>query len=249
MSTETPQTEPLPSKDDLLKAWQQIVGDAPPPPPTAAATPAPVTIDDAKRVVEEATSHTRTANAPSLPSNIVARREVLPLNSGSKRVRPGETIQITARPQRSAFRPERFYVSSHAPAEAFEPFAVAPMPKRPWWKFWARRPDPQVHQLSLAIASLQYELGAIRKGAIYHGGAADWEINDITIGNKSQLAQAGSLPGDMFASTSIDSFISFDTALTAMDVVVTATYRGPIKEGAFFSAAMIGTSAVFEYQH
>ena len=50
------------------------------------------------------------------------------------------------------------------------------------------------------------------------GGAADWIVNDIKIGNRSQFSQAGDVPGDMFANTSIDSFVTFETAQTAMDV-------------------------------
>jgi hypothetical protein len=70
MSTETPKSDPTPTD--------------------AAATAPYVTTDDAKRVVEEATRRPRgvTADAPSLPSNIVARREVLPINSGTRRVKP-----------------------------------------------------------------------------------------------------------------------------------------------------------------
>ena len=54
-------------------------------------------------------------------------------------------------------------------------------------------------------------------------GSAGWFINDITIGNRSQLVQAGGLPGDMFQNTSIDSFVTFETAQTSMDVVISTT--------------------------
>lgn len=74
-------------------------------------------------------------------------------------------------------------------------------------------------------------------------GAADWIINDISIGNRSQLAQCGSLPGDMFSNLAIDSFVTFDTCQTAMDVKVIVTYIGPIKQGCPFTGAMLGTSA------
>ena len=51
-------------------------------------------------------------------------------------------------------------------------------------------------------------------------------INDVTIGNRSQFAQSGALPGDMFANNSIDSFVTFETAQTAMDVTMIVTYIG-----------------------
>jgi hypothetical protein len=58
------------------------------------------------------------------------------------------------------------------------------------------------------------------------GGPADWLLNDISIGNISQYVQAGSLPGDIFQSTAIDSYVSFMTAQTAMDVTMSVTYNG-----------------------
>jgi hypothetical protein len=65
--------------------------------------------------------------------------------------------------------------------------------------------------------------------------ASDWIINDIQIGNRSQFAQAGNVPGDMFAGGAIDSFVSFETAQVAMDIVLTATNVGA-KEASFHGA-------------
>ena len=124
-----------------------------------------------------------------------ANREVLPMGSGTQNIPPGFSTQITSRPQRVAFRPERVFVSA---------FGVG--------------------------------LGG--------GGATAWTINDITIGNVSQLAQAGNLPGDMFANVAIDSFVTFKTAQTAMDVVLITTYNGPIESGIPFYGSIIGTAAV-----
>ena len=177
---------------------------------------------------------------------MLARREVLPLHSGDKRIKPGETYVVRVRPQRAAFRPERLFISSFEPRVDDESIAVPEMPKRAWWKFWARRPDPQVHQLTVAIAALQNQLAHMRASTSRSCGASDWDVNDISIGNKSQFAQAGSLPGDMFSSNSIDTFVSFDTAQTAMDICITVTYRGPIKAGVHFSGGMLGTSAVYQ---
>ena len=76
------------------------------------------------------------------------------------------------------------------------------------------------------------------------GGAADWIVNDIKIGNRSQFVQSGDVPGDLFAVNAIDTFVRFESAQTAMDVVVVVTYIGLNESGAPFFGAMIGTAAV-----
>jgi hypothetical protein len=76
--------------------------------------------------------------------------------------------------------------------------------------------------------------------------AAAWLVNDVSIGNKSQLAQAGQLPGDMFANLAIDSFVSFDTVQTAMDVTLSVQYVGVSITQVSFVGGMLGTSAVHE---
>ena len=80
------------------------------------------------------------------------------------------------------------------------------------------------------------------------GGAADWLLNDISIGNRSQYVQAGSLPGDIFQSTAIDSYVTFETAQTAMDVTMSVTYNGTGTtsdvNGLPFWGSIHGTAAV-----
>lgn len=137
-----------------------------------------------------------------------ARRDVLPMCSGVV-ILPTQTAQITARPQRVAFRPERLVVSNYAP-----------VPTVSWWR----------------------RLSPWHRAPVLHG-AADWLINDIKIGNRSQLAQSGDLPGDMFATSAIDSFVTFETAQTAMDVVLIVTYIGAARNGSTFNGAIIGTAA------
>jgi hypothetical protein len=124
----------------------------------------------------------------------MANRQVLPMNTGTTPVPIASTAQITSRPQRVAFRPERVFVSAS-------------------------------------------DIGG-------GGSAANWIVNDITIGNRSQLAQSGALPGDMFSNVAIDSFVTFETAQTAMDVVMIVTYQGATEGGTPFYGAIIGTAAV-----
>lgn len=131
-----------------------------------------------------------------MPAPDLASRQVLPMNTGTTPVPQNSTAQITSRPQRIAFRPERVFVSS----------------------------------------------GGFASGGTQQ--ASDWIINDITIGNRSQFAQSGALPGDMFAHDAIDSFVTFETAQTAMDIVMIVTYQGASEGGIPFYGAIIGTSAV-----
>jgi hypothetical protein len=76
------------------------------------------------------------------------------------------------------------------------------------------------------------------------GGSADWIVNDIKIGNRSQFVQSGDVPGDLFATNAIDTFVRFESAQTAMDVVVVCTYIGLNESGCPFFGAMVGTAAV-----
>ncbi len=124
----------------------------------------------------------------------MANRQVLPMNTGTTNVPQSLTANITSRPQRVAFRPERVFVSAA-------------------------------------------DIGG-------SGSAANWIVNDITIGNRSQFAQSGALPGDMFANVSIDSFVTFETAQTAMDVTMIVTYQGGTYGGTPFFGSIIGTAAV-----
>jgi hypothetical protein len=117
-------------------------------------------------------------------------REVLPLSSGIL-IRPGQTAEITARPQRVSFRPDRFFVA----------------------------------------------------GTGTPGGAGDWIVVDIRIGNRSQLSRAGEISGEMFATSAIDAAVSFDVVQTAMDVHVLVRYVGPIEEGVPFYGSMAGVVA------
>ncbi len=70
-------------------------------------------------------------------------------------------------------------------------------------------------------------------------GAADWIINDILVDGKSQFEQAGPLPGDMFQSQAIDSFVSF--TMCRKELVVVATYIGENENGCSFYGSIIGT--------
>jgi hypothetical protein len=70
--------------------------------------------------------------------------------------------------------------------------------------------------------------------------ASDWVVNDIKIGNNSQFAMSGDMPGDMFATSAIDSFLHLEPVQVNQDLQMTVTYVGSLTEGAPFHAAVIG---------
>jgi hypothetical protein len=159
--------------------------DAPPVPP-------PMTMPPIAPPVQAAPYQIPPRNAlVEAPGPDRAGREVLPMSTGVA-ILPTQSAQITARPQRVAFRPERVFISAAGTS----------------------------------------------------GGAADWVVNDIKIGNRSQFSQSGDVPGDMFATNAIDGFVSFETAQTAMDVVMVVTYIGLNESGVPFFASIVGTAAI-----
>jgi hypothetical protein len=85
------------------------------------------------------------------------------------------------------------------------------------------------------------------------GDAASWIVNDILIGERSQILgiveiaglvsrEHAGIPGDVFASRATDYLIRFDTAQTAMPITLTVTYVGTDVLGAPFTCALIGTA-------
>jgi hypothetical protein len=103
----------------------------------------------------------------------------------------------------------------------------------------------QSAQITGRPQTLVYKIGRfVISNAGTAGGAADWIVNDIKIGNVSQFVQSGDVPGDMFATNAIDTFVRFAPAQTAMDVVVVVTYIGLNESGCPFFGAMVGTAAV-----
>jgi hypothetical protein len=179
-----------------LGAWQQIVGQSPVAGPGASGlVHGPYGDPNGARRHHQAHGGLRpAAYLREMDPPTMANRQVLPMNTGTTPVPIASTAQITSRPQRVAFRPERVFVSAS-------------------------------------------DIGG-------GGSAANWIVNDITIGNRSQLAQSGALPGDMFSNVAIDSFVTFETAQTAMDVVMIVTYQGATEGGTPFYGAIIGTAAV-----
>ena len=72
------------------------------------------------------------------------------------------------------------------------------------------------------------------------GGAADWIVNDIKIAGRSQFIQSGDIPGDMFATKAVNTFILFEVAKAGRDVEIIVTYIGKNEEGCPFFGAITG---------
>jgi len=72
------------------------------------------------------------------------------------------------------------------------------------------------------------------------GGAADWIVNDIKIAGRSQFFQSGDIPGDLFATNAVNSFVLFEVAKYAAEVEVVVTYVGKNEKGCPFIASMSG---------
>ncbi len=72
------------------------------------------------------------------------------------------------------------------------------------------------------------------------GGAADWVVNDIKVDGKSQFLQSGDIPGDLFASNAVNSFIRFGAARKGSAVELIATYIGTNEEGCPLFASITG---------
>jgi hypothetical protein len=86
---------------------------------------------------------------------------------------------------------------------------------------------------------------AFRPERIIIGGRPnEWIVNDVKVGNRSQFAQSGDIPGEMFASTTIDGYVSMETVQTAMDFVMVVTFVGDTQEGAPFVCGVLGTAAI-----
>jgi hypothetical protein len=72
------------------------------------------------------------------------------------------------------------------------------------------------------------------------GGAADWIVNDIKIAGRSQFLQSGDVPGDLFATQAVNSFVRFEVARYAADVEIIVTYIGKNEKGCPFFASITG---------
>ena len=67
-------------------------------------------------------------------------------------------------------------------------------------------------------------------------GCEEWSIEDIHVHGKSQFAQPGAIPGDVFSPNSFDLAVRLETVQTAMNFSIKAAYHGANPRGRFFGA-------------
>jgi hypothetical protein len=106
------------------------------------------------------------------------------------------------------------------------------------------------HGATRVSITLPTELLALRpeRIVITTNDPAEWVVEDILIGNRSQLSQAGGIPGDMFQPETIDSFVSFDTIQCRMDFAMVVTYLGGASSEVF-SADILGMAVMDPRPH
>jgi hypothetical protein len=77
------------------------------------------------------------------------------------------------------------------------------------------------------------------------GAAMDWLIRDIRVGNRSQFAQAGDVPGDMFAEGNQTTEIELEKWRPNMTFEIYVKYIGKNPEGALFACDVTGIAPGF----
>lgn len=73
------------------------------------------------------------------------------------------------------------------------------------------------------------------------GGSADWIVEDLRINGRSQFAQPGSIPGDMFSTRAIETFVKIETCEADKAIEIDVIYIGLNENGAVFAASFEGT--------
>jgi hypothetical protein len=79
------------------------------------------------------------------------------------------------------------------------------------------------------------------------GGAADWIIEDLRINGRTQFGQPGAIPGDLFSTSAIDSFITLEACEAGGLIEIDVRYIGLNERGARFAARLEGTVVRDDY--
>jgi hypothetical protein len=98
---------------------------------------------------------------------------------------------------------------------------------------------PTVTTTITAVLDRSLEIGMLEiENTGTDGGAADWIVNDIRIDGTTQFKQSGDIPGDMFATGAVDSFVKFHPGTR---IELSVTYIGLNEGGCCFTARILGT--------
>ncbi len=102
------------------------------------------------------------------------------------------------------------------------------------------KPDPS--ECSVQITSKPQNTAFRPERIIIGGHPEHWIVNDVKVGNLSQFAQSGDVPGEMFSSSAIDCFLRMAPVALHQDFVIVATYIGPEPDGEPFTCGVLGTA-------
>ena len=80
------------------------------------------------------------------------------------------------------------------------------------------------------------------------GGSADWLVDDLRVNGRSQFAQPGSIPGDMFSTSAIDSFVQIEECDAGNAIELDVIYIGLNESGEPFAARLEGTVTRDDYR-
>lgn len=144
---------------------------------------------------------------------------------------------ITCTPQR-AFRPERLMISGTVIGRAM--VAVKEWRDCPVCgnEYDEDRDYEHVHCTACDdLGGELVETGEMREEDVR---VVPWIIEDILIGGHEQFAQAGEVPGDMFAVGAPDAFVSLDAAQAGTEIRFRVRYTGDKPQGEIFRAALMG---------
>lgn len=152
---------------------------------------------------------------------------------------PPSAITITTMPQQ-AFRPERLVIAGTVigkqlvPETRLEPCAACE-------KRWAERGDDDDVYCETCddLGGKLVETGEMVERDVMR---VPWSIENISIGDREQLAQSGAIPGDLFAATAIDNYMMLDAAREGQPIRIVVRYTGDAADGEMFQGALIGTT-------
>jgi hypothetical protein len=115
-------------------------------------------------------------------------------------------------------------------------------------RLWAVLPDRapivRCHVGERVLARIRPDVVGFRPERVEIEDADHFDVHDIRVGNRSQFARHGAIPGSLFAKSAIEAFVSFDTLQTAMDLDIVVEYKGPIAEGVELKVRVHGLKAV-----
>jgi len=79
------------------------------------------------------------------------------------------------------------------------------------------------------------------------GGPADWLVADLRVNGRTQFAKPGPIPGDMFSTSAIDTFVKIEECEAGKAIEVDVIYIGLNERGARFTARLEGTVVRDDY--